>query len=133
MNKLIALLTTTLLVVGLMSTAAASKPVVRPGADYNGIANPNGCKIKTEGSELHVSCLRNAGATGPARIRYRYLRDYGGQFRPAGFTAEFSRHGGKCEGVRSRWMVQIPRTGRVLVPFGCYGHIVTVTWDQPHR
>jgi hypothetical protein len=132
MKKAIAL--GALIALMLVTPALASKPVVRPGQDYDGYANPNGCKILVHGNEpneLHVSCLRNAGATGPARIRYRYLKNYGGEFRPAGFTADVVRHGGDCSGVRTRWMVAVPRTGRVIIPFGCYAHIVSVTWEQP--
>lgn len=117
----------------LIGQAQAQKPVVRPGSDLNGMANPHGCKVfehaDRDQGELHVSCLK---ADGKVRVRYRYLKEYGGVKAPAGFTANIEVHGGKCGGVNVSWRSPNPRTGRVIVPKGCYVHILSVRWVQHH-
>jgi hypothetical protein len=124
-----------LLVIAMAGTAYASKPVVRDGTDYNGIANPGLCAIfehpDRDFGELHVNCLRSEKA---ARIRYRFTRKagYNGEFRPADVSVEIDRHAGPRD-VEVRWMWPTPRTLRVRVPAGVYVHIVSVTWDQRTR
>jgi hypothetical protein len=108
--------------------ASAAGPVTRTGADYSGIRNPGGCEVIPEnGTELHVKCTAGVGATGDAFVRFRFLRDVGGVLGPATVSANLR----DAEGCASyRWMAPI-RTMRVDVPFGCYIHIRSVTWQQP--
>jgi hypothetical protein len=117
-----------LVVVALTASAAyaTAGPVTRTGSDYDGISNPRSCEIMVEnGTELHVMCRASVGATGAARIRWRFTKQYGGVRAPATVSADLKNG---CAVVR--WMAPV-RTLRVLVPFGCYEHIVSVTWRQP--
>lgn len=117
-----------------LAGSVQAKTIVRDGSDYNGYANPNGCEIfvhDDKPTELHVKCTQGVGATGKARIRYRFLRDVGAQFRPADVSADIKINGGdNCNASNVRWMVPIPRTVRIIVPFRCYVHIRSVTWRQ---
>lgn len=118
-----------LLLVGVMSTAAVGQTIVREGSAYSGIANPGGCVVlvhEDEPSALHVNC--NKGDGRPARIRYRFLRDVGGQFNLADVEVDWEKRGEGGNAV-VRWMVPTPRTVRVKV-WG-YVHINSVTWTQP--
>lgn len=127
MKKLLAI--TALLLVSILTTTASARVITRDGSDYNGYAATE-CGIfvhSNSPSELHVGC-RNSDEN--ARIRYRFLRDVDGQFAPADVDVAWERHGGDCSGVGVRWMVPTPRTVRVIVPAGCYAHILSVTWDQ---
>jgi hypothetical protein len=122
----------TVLTLGLVALlalpASAAGPVTRTGAEYSGLRNPGGCEVFPEnGTELHVKCTSGVGATGPAFVRFRFLRDVGGVLGPATVSADLR----DAEGCASyRWMAPI-RTMRVDVPFGCYIHIRSVTWQQP--
>lgn len=111
--------------------AQAQKPVYRNGSDYDGYANPGGCSIfvHSGSTELHVGCRQSDK---PARIRWRFLKAYQGEFKPAYVDVDYNVHGGTCE-KKVRWMVPTPRTLRVVVPVGCYLHIESVTWAQHHE
>ena len=88
---------------------------------------PGGCEVSPEnGTELHVNCTAGVGATGDAFVRFRFLRDVGGLLGPATVSADPR----DAEGCAFRWMAPI-RTMRVDVPFGCFIHIRSVTWQQP--
>ena len=116
------------LVIAIALPASAAGPVTRNGADYSGIRNPGGCEIFPEnGTELHVKCTAGVGATGAAYVRFRFLADVGGVLGPATVSADL-RDANGCASYQ--WMGPI-RTMRVDVPFGCYIHIRTVTWQQP--
>ncbi|HET6714384.1 MAG TPA: hypothetical protein VFI59_11835 [Actinomycetota bacterium] len=116
------------LVAAIATPALAAGPITRDGADYSGVRNPGGCEVFPEdGPELHVKCVASVGATGAAFIRYRFLRDVGGVIGPATISADLR----DAEGCASyRWMGPI-RTMRIEVPFGCYIHVRSVTWQQP--
>jgi hypothetical protein len=107
--------------------ASAAGPVTRTGAQYSGVRNPGNCEVKTEGNDLHVKCRAGVDASGPAFIRFRFLADVGGVLGPATVSADL-RDAAGC--ATYRWMAPI-RTMRVEVPFGCYIHIRSVTWQQP--
>lgn len=114
-----------------LAAPAQAQTIVRDGADYSGYANPNGCEILVHtdrpaaANDLHVKCTPSVGADGPARIRYRFLRDVGGEFRPADVEVEYKAIRGDAS---VRWMVPTPRTVRVIVRG--YVHIQSVTWTQ---
>lgn len=112
----------TLVVLLALTLPASATTIVKSGSSADGWANPGGCVIQPEGSELHVNCRHSDGR--PARIRYRYLGHVHG---PAEFTAVIERHGGECGPGSVRWMDPTPRTGRVIVD-DCYVHIVSVEW-----
>jgi hypothetical protein len=116
------------LVAAIVSPAFAAGPVTRSGADYSGTRNPGGCEIHPEnGSELHVKCTASVGASGAAFVRFRFLKDVGGVKAPATVSANLRDQAG-CASYR--WMGPI-RTMRITIPFGCYIHIRSVTWQQP--
>jgi hypothetical protein len=123
MKKLLAVLAAMVVLTG----TAQAQVITREGSDYNGYANPDGCNILVhtdEPAELHVNCKK---VDGVARIRYRFLRDVDGEFKPADVSVDWEKHGaGSSASVR--WMVPTPRTVRVVVTG--YVHIVSVTWDQ---
>jgi hypothetical protein len=116
------------LVAAIATPAFAAGPITRDGVDYSGVRNPGGCEVFPEnGTELHVKCVASVGATGSAFIRYRFLKDVGGVIGPATVSADLR----DAEGCASyRWMGPI-RTMRIEVPFGCYIHVRSVTWQQP--
>lgn len=116
------------LLVSMTSAAFAAGPVTRNGANYDGVRNPGGCEVfPEEGTQLHVKCLGSVGADGAAFVRYRFLKDVGGVIGPATVSAVIRDNAG-CSSYR--WMGPI-RTLRITVPFGCYVHVVSVTWQQP--
>jgi len=119
---------TSLVLVGLFALPAQAQTITKVGSNYSGIANPGGCKIFVHDDlpdVLHVNCK---DATAPARIRYRFLRDVGGQFGEADVSVDWEKRGeGGAASVR--WMVPTPRTLRVVVRG--YVHINSVTWTQP--
>ncbi len=80
-----------------------------------------------QGTWLHVKCVDSVGATGPAFVRYRFLKDVGAVRAPATVSADLRDPEG-CAIVR--WMAPV-RTLRIEVPYGCYIDIRTVTWQQP--
>jgi len=130
MRKVILLATVAMTLLGLAAAPAQARVIVKDGSDYSGYANPGGCKIfvhADQPTELHVNCK---DATGPARIRYRYLRDIGVTHGPADFSGTVSRRGGDCTGNNIQWMDPVPRTGRVVIAVGCYVHIETVRWER---
>jgi hypothetical protein len=108
--------------------ASATGPITRLGTEYSGVRNPGGCEIMPEnGTELHVKCTAGVGASGQAVVRFRFLADVGGVLGPATVSADLR----DPEGCASyRWMAPI-RTMRIDVPFGCYIHVKSVTWQQP--
>jgi hypothetical protein len=110
-----------------LSIASAAGPVTQMGAEYSGAANPGECEIIPEGTDLHVKCQATVGATGEARIRFRFLSDVGFVQDPATISWDIGDRQG-CATVE--WMGPI-RTLRVTVPFGCYIHIRSVTAEQP--
>ena len=120
-----------LVTVVFVSFARANVGVTRSGLDYNGTRNPGNCEILNDGGELHVKCTKKAGANGPAFIRYRFLKDVGGQRAPATVSATIKNWVGQpCV---AKWMSdykQAARTLRVKVPAGSYCHIVSVSWSQ---
>ncbi|MDH4112448.1 MAG: hypothetical protein OEV60_07150 [Actinomycetota bacterium] len=116
------------LLVSAAATALAAGPVTRNGANYSGVRNPGGCEVFPEkGTQLHVKCVKSVGADGAAFVRYRFLKDVGGVVGPATVSAVIRDNAG-CSSYR--WMGPI-RTMRIMVPFGCYVHVVNVTWQQP--
>jgi len=115
------------IVVGMASVANA-QVITRDGSDFNGAANPGGCVIMVhdnQPTELHVNCKHSDA---PARIRYRYLKPI--IKGPAEFGGTVVKHGGTGTVSDVRWMADpdAPRTGRVVIPAGFYGHIVKVRW-----
>jgi hypothetical protein len=112
---------------------ANAKTITRPGASYNGYANPGGCTIFEHPDRDPSSTVGCRQSDRAARIRYRFLRDLGGTFEPAAVSVRWARHAETCVKRDVRWMVPSPRTLRVIVPAGCYLHIVSVTWTQPIR
>ena len=123
MKKLLAALA----VVVMTASMAQAQTLVRDGSDYNGAANPDGCNILVHADEptaLHVNCKK---VDGVARIRYRFLRDVGGQFSPADVSVDWDKHSAGSN-ASVRWMVPTPRTVRVVVVG--YVHINSITWDQ---
>ena len=120
-----------ILLVGAATTALATGPVTRTGSEYSGVKNRNGCEVLVEkGTELHVKCASTVGSTGPAFVRYRFLRDVGGVRGPATVSSvikTISKHG-NC--AVTTWQGPI-RTLRIRVPLGCYIHVQSVTWQQP--
>jgi hypothetical protein len=116
------------LVAAIASPALAAGPVTRVGAEYSGIRNPGGFEIHPEnGTQLHVKCTAGVGASGAAYVRFRFLKDVGAVVGPATVSADL-RDAAGCASYR--WMGPI-RTLRIKVPFGCYIHIRSVTWQQP--
>lgn len=132
MRKLF-IITVAILALGIgASFAFATGPITRKGADASGIANPGGCEVRSENTavglgELHVKCTKAVGATKAARIRYRFLKDVGGKRGPATVSADIHQIAGKDCTVSWRGPI---RTLRVVVPFGSYCHIRSVTWYQ---
>ena len=128
-------ITFALLISALLTTTTAvmaAGPVTRNGADASGSRNRNGCELNAEGTAMHVKCVEGVGASGPAFVRYRFLKDVGGIRDLASITADIGQFRG--EPCRAEWMVRQPRTAartlRVVVPFGSYCHIRSVTWQQ---
>jgi hypothetical protein len=115
----------------LMQTAQAQAVTIRrDGSDYNGYANPGGCRILVHDdlpTVLHVNCK---DATAPARIRYRYLKSLDVVHSWARFTGDIEKRGGTGDISEIKWLCEPdgPRTGRIIVPVGLYVHINTVTW-----
>lgn len=112
--------------------AWAAGPISRPGIEYSGLRNPNGCEVFNDGGDLHVKCMPRKGATGPAFVRYRFLKDVGGVRDLATVSADITTWiGAPCT---VRWMVPAPRTAartlRVTVPLGSYCHVHSVSWEQ---
>jgi hypothetical protein len=110
--------------------ASATGPVTRLGMEYSGIRNPGGCEVGQDDvhpTELRVQCTGGVGASGQAFVRFRFLADVGAVLGPATVSADLR----DPEGCASyRWMAPI-RTMRIDVPFGCYIHVRSVTWQQP--
>ena len=122
------------LVLGTMGVATADNSVTRGGASYSGLRNPGNCEVAVEnGTQLHVKCTAKAGASGPAFVRYRFLKDVGAVRDLATVSADIDTWVGKPCFVE--WMIDAPhtsaRTARVTVPAGSYCHINSVTWRQP--
>jgi hypothetical protein len=85
-----------------------------------------------DNGELHVKCTGRIGASGPAYIRYRFLKDDGGARDYADVSADIVGWIGRPATVQ--WMIFRPkspaRTLRITVPLGSYVHIKSVTWEQ---
>lgn len=120
----------TVVILATATVALAAGPITRTGAEYSGAANPGNCEIDVHADKpgvLHVSCLESDGATGGARIRWRFLADVGGVRAPATVSSDVQEFRGETV---TRWMQPI-RTLRIEVPFGTYAHIRSVRWEQP--
>lgn len=115
------------------TVAMAAKPVTRPGADFNG-AIPKDCPVfEVEGSSLRVACTSSDERSDPARVRYRFLREYNGVKAPATVSANVDVIKGGTDCYRVQWMAPV-RTLRILVPTqrpACEVVIRSVTWSQP--
>lgn len=115
------------------TAAIAAGPITREGSASSGVKNPNGCEVLVhpdKPAELHVKCTQAVGASGPAFVRYRFLKDVGGVRAPATISSDvktISQHG-DCS--VTTWQGPV-RTLRIRVTLGCYVHIRSVTWQQP--
>jgi hypothetical protein len=134
MKKLLVLAIAVVMVIP-AGVAFADGPVTRTGANYSGIRNPNGCQVGRDDkhpSELRAKCTSGIGATGPAFVRYRFLKNVGAIRDDAKVSADIVTWIGKACTVK--WMVrktnERARTLRVTIPFGSYCHIRSVTWWQ---
>ncbi len=116
--------------------AFAAGSQTRLGVNYSGLRNPNGCRIApdtTHPKQLDVKCRPGDGATGPAAVRYRFLKNVGGVREDATISADISTWVG--EDCYAEWMVrrahEHARTLRVTIPYGSYCDIRSVSWSQP--
>ena len=116
--------------------ALAGGPVTRVGANYSGIRNTDGCQIAPDEqhpTRLDVKCTAGKGASGPAFVRYRFLKGVGAIRDDAVIEADIATWIG--DDCTAEWMVRRPkdhaRTLRITVPFGSYCDIRSVTWSQP--
>lgn len=116
--------------------ALAGGPVTRVGTNYSGIRNTDGCQIRPDDQHptwLNVKCTAGIGASGPAFVRYRFLKGVGAIRDDAVIEADIATWIG--DDCTAEWMVRRPedhaRTLRITVPFGSYCDIRSVTWSQP--
>jgi hypothetical protein len=126
--KKIAGLVLVMSLVGATGVALAAGPITRDGADYDGAITKDCPVFEVQGDSLHVACTTNPNRSEPARIRYRFLKEYGGVKAPATVSADID---GNCAKVK--WMVPV-RTLRITVPIqkpACDVVIHSVTWQQP--
>jgi hypothetical protein len=126
--KLATAVVLTMCLVGATGVALAAGPITRDGADYDGAITKDCPVFEVQGDSLHVACTTNPNRSEPARIRYRFLKEYGGVKAPATVSADID---GNCAKVK--WMVPV-RTLRITVPIqkpACDVVIHSVTWQQP--
>lgn len=116
--------------------AFAAGSHTRLGVNYSGVRNPNGCYIAPDvehPKQLDAKCTRVAGASGPAAVRFRFLKGVGAVRKHATIHADISTWFG--EDCTVEWMVrrfhERARTLRVNIPFGSYCDIRSVSWSQP--
>jgi hypothetical protein len=135
MRKLLFLAIAAVVALSTVTASARGGPVSRVGVNYSGVRNPNGCEIGPDDkhpTELRVKCTSGIGATGPAFVRYRFLRNVGAIRDFATISADIATWIG--EDCHAEWMVRHPkkhaRTLRITIPFGSYCHIRSVTWSQ---
>ena len=117
-----------------VALAAGSR--TRLGVHYSGIRNPHGCYIAPDvqhHKQLDAKCSQSVGASGPAFVRYRFLKNVGAIRDHATISADISTWVGKD--CFAEWMVRRPhkhaRTLRVTIPYGSYCDIRSVSWSQP--
>jgi hypothetical protein len=133
MRKALFIVTTGVLTLG-TTIALAVAPVTRSGVNYSGTRNPGNCAIAPDNDHptwLDVKCTAKAGATGPAFIRWRFLKGVGAVRGTATVSADISTWvGDEC---LVEWMSapeKAARTVRVTIPSGSYCDIRSVTWSQ---
>jgi hypothetical protein len=116
--------------------ALAAGSHTRLGVNYSGVRNPNGCYIAPDEQhpkQLDAKCTSGVGASGPAWVRYRFLKGVGAIRKHATIHADIKTWvGEKCT---AEWMVrrfhEHARTLRVTIPSGSYCDIYSVSWSQP--
>lgn len=134
MKRLSFMLVSVALAIGIVvPIASAAGPVTRPGSDYNG-SIPKDCPIwEVQGTSLHVACTSSEERSDNARIRYRFLKKYGGVKAPATVSADVAVLSGPGDCYQVKWMNPV-RTLRIKVkntkPM-CEIVVDFVHWRQP--
>jgi hypothetical protein len=116
--------------------ALAGGSRTRLGVNFSGTRNPQGCYIAPDAQhpkQLDAKCTKSVGASGPAAVRYRFLKNVGGLRKHATISADITTWVG--DDCVAEWMVrrfhEHARTLRITIPYGSYCDIRSVSWSQP--